>query len=110
MTEETSICEVWSTVPDVKVARRLMHGILEQKLAACVNILTGLESAYWWEGKIEHAHECLMICKTTEAKAKELQAWIIAHHPYECPSAVTLPIMAGHKNYLQWVKKIVEKV
>lgn len=108
MIAETSIREVWTTVPDGEVARQLMQGILEQKLAACVNILTGLESAYWWEGKIEHAHECLIMCKTTESKAKELQAWIIAHHPYECPGVVALPVVAGHEVYLQWIKRIVD--
>ena len=108
MSETTSICEVWTTVPDSEVARQLMQGILEKKLAACVNILTGVESAYWWEGKIEHAHECLVMCKTTQEKASELQSWIVAHHPYECPGIIALPVTAGHEVYLQWIKRTVE--
>lgn len=107
MSQSTPIREVWTTVPDGEVARQLMQGILENKLAACVNILTGLESAYWWEGKIEHAHECLLICKTTVKKTEALQAWILAHHPYECPGVITLPVVAGHDDYLRWVEKTV---
>ncbi|MEZ5405778.1 MAG: divalent-cation tolerance protein CutA [Verrucomicrobiia bacterium] len=102
-----SICEVWVTVPDVEVGRRLMQGVLEQKLAACVNFLPALESAYWWEGKIEHAQEGLLMIKTTVERAKEVEEWIVVNHPYDCPAVITLPILAGYDHYMAWIRKSV---
>jgi periplasmic divalent cation tolerance protein len=102
-----SICEVWTTVPDAEVGRQLMQGILEEKLAACVNFLPTMESAYWWEGKIEHANEGLLMIKTTVEKVKALEKWIVTHHPYDCPAVITLPVLAGYEDYISWIRKTV---
>ncbi|MBX7157276.1 MAG: divalent-cation tolerance protein CutA [Verrucomicrobiae bacterium] len=104
-----SICEVWTTVPNAEVGHRLMQGVLEKKLAACVSFLPALESAYWWEGKIEHAQEGLLMIKTTVEHVKAVEEWIAANHPYDCPAIVTLPILAGYQDYVSWIRETVSK-
>lgn len=91
------------TVPDRRVARRLAQVILEARAAACVNIVPGVESHYWWKGKLERSSELLLVIKTTPARLAELERLVHAHHPYDTPAFVVLGISAGSERYLAWI-------
>lgn len=94
---------VFFTAPSLEVARELAAGILERRLAACANLVPGVESHYWWEGKLCHEAEVLMILKTTETRLAELEAHVLEAHPYDTPEFVAWPISAGSQRYLDWV-------
>jgi len=95
------------TAPDVKVARRLAQGALREKLVACANILPKIESHYWWQGKIESGRELLIVFKTTKAKLAACEAFVRAHHPYDTPEFIALPLVAGARRYLDWLAESV---
>jgi len=85
-----------------------MAGLLVSKrLAACVQILPGLESHYRWKGKQEASKEVLLIIKTRTSLYKPLEKAILKHHPYEVPEILCLPITRGSKSYLNWIDKEV---
>ena len=88
-------------------ARKIARVILRKKLAACVNILDGVESHYWWQGKLENARECLLLIKTTKAKTSAVTKAIKSAHRYQVPEVIFLPIMQGERNYLNWIRKSV---
>jgi periplasmic divalent cation tolerance protein len=88
-------------------ARRLAKALLDAKLAACVNVLDGVESHYWWHGKLEQAKETMLLIKTTKAKTSAVTKAIKTAHSYEVPEVIFLPIMQGEQYYLKWVRKSV---
>jgi periplasmic divalent cation tolerance protein len=89
-------------------ARKIAKAILTKKLAACVNILDGLESHYWWRGRLEKARECLLLIKATRAKTRAITTAVQAVHGYEVPEIIFLPVVAGEKRYLNWLRKSVK--
>ena len=93
-----------STVPDAELAQSVSRQLVAQKLAACANIGSGVESIYHWEGKIEEGHETLVFFKTTRSRFDEFQRVLRSLHPYEVPEIVALPIADGLPAYLQWVE------
>ena len=94
---------VFVTAPDLKVARRLAHRALREKLVACANILPKIKSHYWWQGKVESGAEVLMIFKSTKKKLATFEKFVLANHPYDTPEFVVLPLAAGSKRYLDWI-------
>jgi periplasmic divalent cation tolerance protein len=90
-------------------ARRLAKAVLDKKLAACVNILAGAESHYWWQERLEQTRETVLLIKTTKAKTGAVTRTIKAAHSYDVPEIIFLPITAGERNYLKWIRKSVEK-
>ena len=96
-------CCVLSTVPKIKKARQLAGLLVSKQLAACVQIVPGLESHYLWRGKAEVAKEILLIIKTRASLYKPLEKAILKNHPYEVPEIVCLPITRGSKPYLDWI-------
>jgi periplasmic divalent cation tolerance protein len=88
-------------------ARKLAHAVLAGKAAACVNILDGAESHYWWQGKLESAKECLLLIKTTQNKTGDVMNIIKANHSYEAPEIIFTPIAAGERSYLKWLRGAV---
>jgi periplasmic divalent cation tolerance protein len=94
---------VLSTFPDPATARRIARQLIEEKHAACANILPPMESIYWWQGKVEEAAETLVLFKTSANRYLELQAALRQLHPYEVPEILALPIDRGLPEYLQWV-------
>jgi periplasmic divalent cation tolerance protein len=94
---------VWVTAPDLGVARELARALLEARLVACVNLVPGLESHYWWQGRMETAVEVLLMMKTTEGQLESLEREVLVRHPYATPEFVVLPVEAGSEEYLQWV-------
>jgi periplasmic divalent cation tolerance protein len=87
-------------------ARRLSRIILTKKLAACVNILSGVESHYWWQGKIQNSREWLLTIKTTGKNVKTLTQTIQEHHSYDTPEIIFTGI-TGERRYLSWIRRSV---
>lgn len=90
------------TAPDETEARRLAGGLVEARLAACVNLLPGARSVYRYGGQVHDEGECLMIVKSTRARWRDLEDWVDRNHPYDCPECIAIEprgVMAG---YLAW--------
>jgi periplasmic divalent cation tolerance protein len=96
------------TAPDIRTARKLASGALKNRLAACANIVPGVESHYWWQSKLDSSRELLVIFKTTAPKVKLLENHILAHHPYDTPEFVVTEISQGSKKYLRWISDSVK--
>jgi periplasmic divalent cation tolerance protein len=94
---------VISNLPDRASAEKLAHALIEQRLAACINILSPCRSVYRWEGKVEDAEEFPMLIKTTRERYPALERAIRAGHPYELPEIIALPLAGGLPEYLDWV-------
>ena len=101
MAEE--VLTVFTTWPDVETARAAVRTLVEEKLAACGNILPGVESIYRWEGKVETGAEVLVIFKTTVCSYAALEARVRALHPYEVPEVLAVRVADGLPAYLRWV-------
>ncbi len=101
MVEE--VLTVFTTWPDVETARTVAHTLVEEKLAACGNIVPGVESIYRWEGKVETGAEVLVIFKTTRGCYAALEARVRALHPYEVPEVLAVRVTDGLPAYLRWV-------
>jgi len=99
----TEVLVVLCTCPDAPTARRLACGLVEQGLAACVNILPEIRSIYRWQGETRDDAETLLIAKTTGRAYGRLENWLREHHPYEVPEVLALPVQAGASDYLDWV-------
>ncbi|XP_062205499.1 protein CutA 1, chloroplastic isoform X1 [Phragmites australis] len=84
--------------------KKLAGSIISEKLAACVNIVPGIESVYWWEGKVQSDAEELLIIKTREALLEPLTEHVKANHEYDIPEVIALPINGGNQKYLEWLK------
>ena len=93
---------VLTTVATPDDARRLADGLLEKRLAACVQILA-IQSAYRWKGAVQREPEQLLLIKTRVALYPAVEAYLRAHHPYEVPEIVRVPIAAGAPDYLRWL-------
>jgi periplasmic divalent cation tolerance protein len=94
---------VLSTFPDAATARRIGRQLLEEKCAACVNILPQVESIYRWQGKVEEASETLALFKTSAERFKALEGTLRRLHPYEVPEIIAFKIQQGSPQYLRWV-------
>lgn len=92
---------VLCTFPDPDQARQIGAALVERQVAACVNLLPGVESIYRWQGKVERAGEVLALIKTT--RYPDLEAAIKELHPYEVPEILALPASAGLPAYLAWL-------
>jgi periplasmic divalent cation tolerance protein len=103
--QNSSVWVVLCNCPDQDCADRLAKGVIEARLAACVNRLSPVQSVYRWEGQIESASEIPLVIKTTAERYPELEAWLHAAHPYEVPEIIALPLAAGLPGYLAWVRQ-----
>jgi periplasmic divalent cation tolerance protein len=92
-----------STFPSPGQAADAARALVEEKLAACVNLVPSVRSIYSWKGTISDDTETLAIIKTTRAQLFALTARLVALHPYEVPELVALPISGGHAPYLAWI-------
>ena len=88
-------------------AEQVASALLEPRLAACVNLLPGVTSLFWWEGKIDRAEEVLLLVKTRRSLMPALLEQVRAVHSYDVFEAVALPIVAGSPEYLQWVDEAI---
>ncbi len=91
------------TCPDADVAERIATALVDERLAACVNVLPGITSVYRWQGKVERAGEVLILAKTTCGSLARLTERIVALHPYELPEVVAVEAAGGSPAYLAWI-------
>jgi len=99
---EDELIVVLCTVPEAETAQRLAKGLVEERLAACVNAIPGVKSYYRWQGKIETESEIQLVIKTRRGRFDALAAWIEANHPYELPELVAIPADRASEAYLAW--------
>jgi len=95
---------VLTNLPDDASARRLAMVLVESRTAACVNVLSRCWSVYRWQGGIETTDEVPLLIKTTRSRYDALERELRAHHPYEVPEIVAVPVAGGLEAYLDWVR------
>lgn len=100
---ETRALLCLTTAPDPDTATTLARGLVEQGLAACVNILAPCRSVYRWQGAVQEETEIPLLIKTTATAYPALESWLRAQHPYELPEIVALEIERGLPDYLRWL-------
>ena len=99
----SSLLYAYITCKDADDARRIGRTLVLERLCACVNILPKMESFYWWNGRIEHDHESVLIAKLPESGRDALLERVLELHPYETPCVVFLPVAGGNPDYLEWL-------
>lgn len=105
MPEEALVVLV--TFPDADTARRIVTALVEERLAACGNLISTVESIYRWQGAIENANETLVLLKTEVARYVALETRLKELHPYEVPECLALSVAKGSLPYLRWVNESV---
>lgn len=103
MVQEVQVVLVLTTVPDDESAETIARALVDEKLAACVNILPPMVSIYTWNGAVERDMERQLIMKTTLARVPELEARLKTLHEYELPEFIVVPITSGSEEYLAWI-------
>lgn len=102
---KNDFCVVFITAPSLKEGKKIGRGLLEEKRAACVNVVNNVESLYWWDGKIENGAEVLLIIKTRKTHIKGIESWVKSHHSYSVPEVIALPVVGGSPPYLRWLEE-----
>lgn len=92
-----------ATAPDAEVAARIAHALVDERLAACANLVPQIRSIYRWQGRVEDATEVLLVIKTRADRVAALADRLRALHPYELPEVVVLPVVGGLAPYLAWI-------
>jgi len=103
MSDKKNFQLVICTCPDKNTASSIAENIVAQRLAACVNILPGVQSIYQWQGNVESAEEHLMLVKTHSDKFSALKNSIVSMHPYEVPEIIAVDINQGFPEYMNWL-------
>ncbi|MNK06233.1 Divalent-cation tolerance protein CutA [compost metagenome] len=93
--------------PDKTCAEKISRTLMEEKLVACSNIIPGMESMYWWDGKIETSSEYILILKTlkTPNAQEKITERILKLHPYDVPCVMTLPVLGVNDSYRKWLEE-----
>jgi periplasmic divalent cation tolerance protein len=99
-----SVLLVLCSCPDAASADALAGSLVEQRLAACVNVLPGMRSTYRWEGRVERADEILMLIKTTTERFDALRNHLVGAHPHALPEVLAFEAAGGLDRYLDWVR------
>jgi periplasmic divalent cation tolerance protein len=99
---------VLSTADSEEAAASLANALVEQRLAACVNILPKARSIYRWQGKVEDTSEWMLVIKSRRDLFEKLRAEIVRLHSYEVPEVIAIPIVDGSEPYLDWIDKMVD--
>lgn len=94
------------TCPNTETAEKIGLKLLEEKLIACTNIIPGMRSQYWWQGKIETASEVVLILKGKSSHKKDIEALLKELHPYDNPCFLQLEIKNGSAEYLEWLGSV----
>ncbi len=101
-------CVIFITAGSKKEAEKISRGLVEDKLAFCVNAIPGVQSTYFWEGKLNVDEEYLLIVKTKKDRYDALQTWVKINHSYKVPEIISLPIEQGLPAYLSGIDNWVE--
>jgi periplasmic divalent cation tolerance protein len=92
-----------TTADSSELSERIATSLVEQKLAACVNIIPKIRSIYRWKNKVENAQEWLLVIKSKKSLAKKVEAAIKKQHTYSLPECIVIPIVDGSPDYLEWI-------
>ena len=103
MTAPTDALVVLVTTPTPERAAEIARAVVEERLAACGNVVPGLRSIYRWEGKLQDEGEALLVLKTTRARFEALKERVLSLHPYQVPEVIALSVQAGSAPYLAWI-------
>ena len=107
MARRLGVLVVLITCPTPSSARRIARVLLSKRLVACVNMLSGVDSWFWWHGKITHSKEVLLVAKTIADKFEAVQRSVLACHPYQVPEVLAVASSHGHGPYLEWVRSCI---
>lgn len=102
---EATVCVVLVTAPDSETGGQLAASLVEERLAACVNVVPGVRSIYRWDGRVQDDAEVLLVVKTRKDRVDALAERIRALHPYDLPEVVALASEGGSVPYLEWVSE-----
>ena len=105
MSTTSSYIVVLVTAKDRQEAQGIAEALVQEKLIACANVLPGVESLFRWEGKVDLSQEVLLILKTKRSLFNKLVKRVKTLHSYKNPEIIALPIIAGNKDYLDWIKE-----
>lgn len=95
------------TAKDIEEAQKISRALVEDKLIACANIIPGIQSVFWWDGKVDEANEVLLILKTKKSLFQKVVKKVKSLHSYDVPEVIALPIIDGNKDYLRWINESV---
>ena len=109
MDSQGSEVVVFVTASSNEEAEKLGRMIVESRLAACANLVSGMRSIFRWDNQVSVENECLMIIKTTQERYSELETVIRQHHSYAVPEIIALPVVAGSVSYLDWIRSETSK-
>jgi len=103
---ENQSCLIISHFPDVQSAEQVAYQLVQQRLAACVNVMSPCVSVYRWEDEVQQENEVPVMIKTKSALAGQVRDCILDLHPYELPEIIQVPILHGHPAYMQWISDV----
>ena len=109
ITDTSEYLMVLNTCPDSETAGRIAADLVAARLAACVQVLPGLQSYFHWKGKVDCEDECLLLAKTSSASYPALEQRIRELHPYELPEIIGVPVSKGLPEYLSWIDECTHK-
>ena len=99
---------VYITAADKDEAQKIAKTLVQERLAACANILGGINSVYWWDGAVQNGEEIALILKTRKALFEKVQTRVAELHSYDSPCVVAWDITAGNRSYLDWISTETE--
>lgn len=94
---------MYATAPTKDEAQRIARTVVDERLAACANVIAGVTSTYWWEGSVQEDVEAVIIMKTRADLVEALTSRVRDLHSYQCPCVVAVPITGGNAEFLQWI-------
>ncbi|MCK5434112.1 MAG: divalent-cation tolerance protein CutA [Dehalococcoidales bacterium] len=106
--EELAYVVLLITASNIEEANKIAEVLLNQRKAACVNIVPGVSSLFWWQDKLDSAQESLLIVKTKASLLPEVISLVNGVHSYDVPEIIALPIVGGNQDYLEWIDKEVK--
>ena len=106
--DSSSYTVVFITTATADEAQKISRTLLDQRLAACINIVPKVSSQFWWQGKIDSAQENLLIVKTKASQLDEIIKLVKGLHSYGVPEIIALPIIGGNQDYLEWIETEVK--
>ncbi|MEW6008806.1 MAG: divalent-cation tolerance protein CutA [Candidatus Omnitrophota bacterium] len=105
----SKFCIIFITTADLKQARSISKALLKAKLVACVNIIKGIESLFWWQGKIDNAKETLLVIKTKKILFKKISELVSKLHSYDTPEIISFSLEKISLKYQRWLDASIIK-
>jgi periplasmic divalent cation tolerance protein len=106
--KEPAYIVLFTTASNSEEAHKIAKVLLSQRKAACVNIVSGISSLFWWQDKLDSSQESLLIVKTKASLLNQIVTLVKEIHSYEVPEIIALPIIGGNQDYLEWIDKEVK--